>query len=355
MRFSLNNIEVRSVVTVLPNNVSFFRDEIQNYRQPAKTSEKLAKTMGYSEHRVCANHSTVSDFVSSYVNSEYYEPLQPQALIVCTQTPDFIIPNTSSIIHRIMGLENSTATFDLSDGCAGFIRTMMMASMVASQLRHKDTIVCVLGDVLSRFTNISDRNSYPLIGDGISIVELRVVSEVDETVKLQGEIFHDGSGNETISIPAGGARNKIANSDLIERDDWDDDNIRSNAELIMRGRDVFNFTQSTVADFISSFLDKVGYEGKEIIFAHQANRFIIDRLRKKLSLGEEKFPSKVIEKIGNTSSATIPMGLSLDYEAKKIYPGEDFIAIGFGVGLSWGGLKARLSSDFESKIIYGDL
>lgn len=352
MQFKTGHFEVQEIISIIPENISFFDDEIDQYNQGNASSVKLKKAMGYSQHSICSSDATISDFVSKAKIKELFGDnlSQVDALIVCTQTPDFMIPNTASVLHGLLGLKEEVGTFDVSDGCVGYLRGIALASfLLKDESISKVLLVC--GDVLSRWVNRGDRNSFPLIGDAVTLTVLaKTKNSDDDDVNYYGEIYHSGDSCLAISIPSSGSRHKISNSSLISSVD-SEGNMRSPSDLYMKGRDVFNFTQMVVAPFIKNFLTKLKRVECEKVYCHQANLFILKKMRSKLGLSKLELPSYTIENYGNSSSASIPTEIVLNCSDPNNIVNKSAFLCGFGAGLSWGASRIKFSQNFSSNLI----
>ena len=227
--------------------------------------------------------------------------------------------------------------------------------LVSSIMKDKNisNILLFCGDILSRKVSRKDRNSYPLIGDAITLSFFQRKSNVAPELP-NGEIYHNGKCANSLIIHAGGLREPI--SEASSKMNLDEDgNERSRENLFMKGRDVFAFTQSTVATFLKKYYDIAKMRNVEMIFAHQANEFIISRLRNKLNMNSEMFPSTVINKYGNSSSATIPMQIiDSSISGAQIIQGKNILVTGFGVGLSWAAACLYVSKNFSSNLFEGE-
>lgn len=354
MKCDIGNITITHLIGVVPSNVSYFDDEIENYSHDRESSVKLKKVMGYNQHRVVQAATTVSDMAECAFHSlldSGFERNSVDGIVVVTQTPDFQIPSTSSVLHGLFKLRDSCYCVDINDGCTGFIKGLFEAS---SLMRNSDIrrILLVTGDVLSRKVSIKDRNSYPLVGDAVTMC----VIDFDDTTdaKQPLELLFDGQGALTLNIPAGGTKLMCSEQTRLEIPD-DEGNVRSLENLVMQGRDVFTFTQTTVTSFLADFRSRCCVDLPAMYFFHQANLFIIDRMRKALKVAQEQLPTEVISNFGNSSSATIPMAILLAHKEKSELMKDQAVMIaGFGVGLSWGAAIIYLRNLEFCKLIEGD-
>ena len=341
MKAEFSHVRIAGVLGVVPGKVSYFDDELCNYSHTQANSLKLKAAMGYDQHRVADAGTTTSDLTCFGLNrlfTEYgVDPASIDAIFFVSQTPDFLLPATSAYIHGQFAFSKETYCIDINDGCCGYIKALYEGSAFLS-VTTAQRVLIIAGDVLSAKVSRHDRNSFPLIGDAATITLLEKTAEVSQ---LEVELYYDGTGYDKLKIPAGGAR--IECSPATAKLHMDEDgNQRSAEHLVMQGRDVFAFTQTVVPEFMAAFLSNRGLTPQEIdvFLLHQANAFILDRLRLKLGVDKSKVPDLVIRKFGNSSSGTIPMGIATslpDALSTKV------MACGFGVGLSWGAALFELN------------
>lgn len=355
MRTDISNLSITKLVGVVPKNISYFDNEISNYSHDKDSSAKLKKVMGYNQHHIVVKNSTVSDMAVEGFEQLLLDNITPEsidALIVVTQTPDYQIPSTSSLLHGRFGLRRSCYCVDINDGCTGFIKGLFEASSFFRNTEAK-RVLLITGDVLSRKVSPKDRNSFPLVGDAVTLCVIDLaLSESNMSSPL--EIYFDGKGALSLNIPAGGSKLPPSDQTRILCED-EEGNIRSLENLVMQGRDVFTFTQTTVIDFLLKFRDSNCNELPAMYFFHQANLFILDRLRKALKVDANLLPTDVISLYGNSSSATIPMAIVLSFRDKQfICEGKQFMLAGFGVGLSWGAALVKLDKLNFCKLIEGE-
>lgn len=342
MKSSLAGFAITDVVGVVPVTRRHFDDEVGNYSHSAENSARLKATMGYGEHRIEEGARTTSDYASAgfrtLVEAGRIDPALVDVLIFVSQTPDYVIPPTSAVLHGKWGLPQSCACYDINDGCAGFIKGLHLAASLISTGSAK-LVLLVTGDVLSKRVSVHDRNSYPLLGDAVCVSVVRG----SDAGPVPFELYTEGSGHGALIIPAGGARqpSSLETSALHEDDEG---NRRSKDHLVMRGRDVFTFTQTVVPKFIENFVAASGYDPRNIdfFFLHQANAFILDRLRKKFGLDQGSLPDAVVRKYGNSSSATIPLSIVERFSQAGLPGPKKALLCGFGVGLSWGAALVEL-------------
>ena len=226
-----------------------------------------------------------------------------QAIVVCTQNPDFNLPHTAAIVHGKLGLSEDCAAFDISLGCSGFVYglSVLESFMESNGLEHG---LLFTADPYSKVIDENDKNTSLLFGDGAAV-----------TYVSNAPVYT--SGRFTF-----GTRGK--DHDLL---------ICRDGVLSMNGRAIFNFAASTVPKDVRKALEINGLTLDDIDYflLHQGSKYIVDYLTKKLQLPVDKAPF-VAANYGNTVSSSIPFMLQeslANEEHKRI------LITGFGVGLSW--------------------
>lgn len=259
------------------------------------------------------------------------------AIILVTQSPDYILPATSCILQNRLGLNEECFALDISLGCSGWVYGVSVISGLLSTGMMKKGLL-LAGDTLHA-TSSQDKSAYPLFGEAGTVTALEF-REGEEGFK-----FHfatDGNGYEAIIIPDGGFRNQFSEKSL-EVTEIEPGIRRSRMNTILNGMDVFSFGISkapeTIIKLAGNFkidLDKVDY----FVF-HQANKFMNEKIRKKLKLDVTKVPYS-LKNFGNTSSASIPLTILTELKEVVENRKKQFIGCGFGVGLSWGSVFFNL-------------
>jgi 3-oxoacyl-[acyl-carrier-protein] synthase-3 len=226
----------------------------------------------------------------------------------------------------------------------------MQACMLLDCL-HDKKVILINADVLSRRVSHHDRNSHPLIGDGAAITVLESSSNQSN---ILGELLMDGKNGDALRIPAGGFR--LPSSSLTGEMVTDDmGNRRSLDHLHMQGDRVYSFVMSEVPHLIRNVLTRSGLEPQEIshFLMHQPNSFMLNRLAGMLEVGDEKIPSDLVRRFGNSSGASIPLLIATSLQHVFIHETRKVCMAGFGAGLAWGALVMDLGQlDFVEWIDY---
>lgn len=335
MRLKFTDKKISGLLLVLPAREQSFLDDMKNFDFPESRSIKLMKVMGYDKHRLVSDDVCSSDLgihgLRHLIDTSRIEKESIDALVVVTQSPDYLMPPTSSVIQGELGLKEDMFCVDINQGCAGFIVGLIEAFSLLEQ-DSISRVALINVDVMSRKVNAKDRNSYPLIGDAasIAIVDKAAGTEIWANIKM------DGSRRDALMIPAGGMR-LPSSPDTAVVEDAGDGNYRSKDNLKMDGTAVFNFVQTEVPPLIADIMDFSNKSDEDIsAYAfHQPNKFMLEKLADKLGVDRLKVPMDVVERFGNNSGVTIPTVLATNLKHDLLSRSDLYCLAGFGVGLTW--------------------
>ena len=353
MKFEYRNKKVTGILTVVPKKVITFDEEMDNYKADKKRTKRLKEVMGYEQHRIVEDGVCSSDLAVFGMQYLFDKGLLKKddidALILITQSPDYFMPATSNIIQGRLGLSEDVFCLDVNQGCAGYIVGLMQAFSLLDQPEIKK-VVLINSDVLSRKISKEDRNSYPLSGDAASIT---IVEEDEKNSLIQGEIKMDGSRANVLMIPAGGFKMPSTPKTAIMHED-NDGNRRSLDNLVMQGREVFNFVQTEMPPLINNLFERINIKKEEIdwYLVHQPNKFMVEKLAEALEIPFEKMPSNVVTYFGNSSGVTVPTNICFNIGEKLLKSSYKICLAGFGVGLTWGIMILNLGSLEFCEITY---
>lgn len=342
------------MLSILPSNEVMFEDEMHNYSFSEAKSLKLKVAMGFKSKRIVAEDTTTS-FDLAVAGLDYLfendllEKKSIDAVLFVSQSPEYIMPPTSNLIHGKYELDERVICLDINQGCAGFVIGLQQAFMLLN-IEGINKVVLCNADVLSPKVSKFDRNSNPLIGDAAAIT---IIENSSDHNSIVGEIRMDGSGAMALNVPAGGARMPISTETAALYED-SFGNKRSKNHLVMQGDNVFNFVQTKVPEQIKNILETSNdsVDGVDYFLFHQPNRFMLQKLADKLGVSRDKLPSNVVENFGNSSGVTIPvvttfnLGEQLENSELKV------CFSGFGVGLTWGTIIMKIGNLDFCKLIY---
>lgn len=303
---------------------------------------KIFEKTGINDRRIVKDNECASDLgvraCEKIFSSGVIERSEVDCLILCTQSPDYILPATACILQHRLGLSTKCAAFDYNQGCSGFIYGLGIAKGLIDSGQVKNVLL-VTAETYSKYINEGDKSVRTLFGDAAAATLIRAA---DDTAALDRFRYGtDGSGAQSLIVPVGGTRFPLRlNTNLQPRKD-DSGNIRTDADLYMNGPAIFEFSLKRVPELFESMFDEdFTPEMVNYFVFHQANKFMLDALKRRLKLPEEKF-AREFEHCGNTVSSTIPIALKESLKKGKIKTGDMVACIGFGVGLSWAACIVR--------------
>jgi 3-oxoacyl-[acyl-carrier-protein] synthase-3 len=335
--------KISGLLLVLPAHERSFVEEMANFGAPLERTLKLKQVMGYDTHRlvagpVCVSDLAVQGFEHLFASGRLAKD-DVDALILVTQTPDYLLPPTSSIIQGRLGLKHDLFCLDINQGCAGFVLGLMQAFMLLDQPAIRK-VALVNADVLSRKISPQDRNSYPLSGDAASIT---LIERAPGRGVIHANLKMDGSRHAALLIPAGGMRLPSSPETALLKDAGDH-NLRAQDHLRMDGSAVFNFVQVEVPPLIASLLETAGATKDEIDYylCHQPNQFMLQKLADKMGIPHARMPMNVVGKYGNSSGVTIPAAVALNLADRLRIEQLQVVLVGFGVGLTWASMLMTL-------------
>lgn len=343
MKCVISNVQIDSLVTYLPKNIMEMNSLCKLYGE--SNVKSVMNATGVERVHIADVNETSSDMCFDAANflfkQEQINKDEIDGLVFISQTPDYIGPATSVILQNKLGLSQETVCFDISYGCSGYIYGLLQAAiLIGSGVCKK--VLLLAGDTTSKFVNPKDRSQRMVFGDCGSATILS-----SGKGNLGFHICSNGKDFDKVIIPAGGFRMPLTNETQKEIIDIDG-SVRTLQDLYMDSAAVFNFIVKSGKNSIETILEYMKWEKDEVDFyaLHQATKFTINFLRKRLGLTEEKAPTN-IKNYGNTGPATIPLLLSdLCYydSVLQVSNFKKVIMSAYGIGLSWGSVACDLSS-----------
>jgi 3-oxoacyl-[acyl-carrier-protein] synthase III len=322
---------IRQIEYYLPEKVITNKDLEEQFKK--WEADKIYKKIGIAERHVVAQNETAFDlaFKAATKVLKNYDKESIDFLILCTQSPDYFLPTTSCILQDKLGLKKNIGAFDYNLGCSGFIYGLAMAKgLINAGIASR--ILLIMSETYTRHIHPLDLANRTIFGDGAAatIIESSTEEQIFDFI-----LGTDGSGMQNLIVPNGGLR-QPKDPHAVEITNPSGDVSSANC-LYMNGPEIFNFTIDAVPIAFNSVLAKNNVTMDEIDFVifHQANKYMIDYLRKKLAIPEHKFFMDMAD-TGNTVSATIPIGLKKALNQNLIRSGNRVLLCGFGVGYSWG-------------------
>ena len=317
-----NNASIAGIVTVAGDKKVDFLDSYADYNLSEGQAKRLSKVMGLSSRYIVSGEETTSDLcfeaAKKVMAGTGVANKEIGGLIFVSQTPDFSCPATAMSLQDRLGISTSSVCFDLRLGCSGFVYGLATAyGFIEAGL---DNILLCVGDVASKLVDPSDHTVAPIMGDAGSAILIQ--RRPSESVF---NLYSDGSGYSALIVPNSGARR-------------DEKFLGHDPVMNMDGAQVFDFTLKRVPSMIEKIMEEASVTSSDIdhFVLHQPNKYILQNIKKRMKLTDEKVPHLTQSVYGNQNSASIPGTingfLGNGYSRRCLTT----VVAGFGIGLSWG-------------------
>lgn len=342
MKCLIKDIKIRAISTYVPVDILEMSFLTNIYGE--KNIKAVMNATGVERVHVSKIDQTASDMCSDAANllfeKEKITKSNIDGLVFVSQTPDYIAPATSVCLQDRLGLPKDTVCFDISYGCSGYIYGLFQAAVLISS-GACDNVLVLAGDTTTKLINPNDHAQRMVFGDCGSAT---LVSKGDTEIGFH--ICSDGSGYDKVMVPAGGFRTPSTEETRKEYVDLEG-NIRTQENLYMDGTAVFTYIIKCGQESINDLLDFMKWDKKEVDFyaLHQATKFTLSFLRKRLGIDKDKAPINIAN-YGNTGPTTIPLVLtdtSHNESGVDTSKWKRVIMSAYGVGLSWGSIACDLS------------
>ena len=335
----LSGVAIRGIRACVPAATRTLEDE--NLIPDAAERERLMSSIGVRSRHIARPDIMTSDLcqraASSLIAELGWALDSIDVLIMVTQSADFVIPATACALQSRLGL-GSCLAFDINLGCSGYAYGLWTAASLMKTLKiagRPARGLVLAGDVSTSKLLEGDRATIPLFGDAGSATALELDPHADD---MYGVFGTDGSGAAHIMVEAGALKMPLLppkNPHTPEQAAM----LYARSRLHLNGAEVFNFTLKNVPPLVRAIFEAADTDIEHIDYVvfHQANVFMLNHLRKKSGLPEDKVPI-AMETYGNTSSASIPLTLAARLADAFDRP-RSLVVMGFGVGWSWSALK----------------
>jgi len=294
--------------------------------------EWIRSRTGISERRFVREDQATSDLATEAARNALaagnIDPLSLDCLIVATSTPDMYLPATACMVQKNIGAAKAVA-FDMNAVCSSLVFGLEVADNLIRSGKYKRVMV-IGADTYSKILDFADKTTCPLFGDGAGAVILGATEQPKGII--QSIVRSDGNGWELIQIPSSGSRKPITPATIEAKENT----------FKMEGKKVFVFATDVIPEIIAEVTARAGIKPTDLdyIIPHQANVRIIDFISKKTGIGKERFLLN-LDRFGNTAAASVGLALDENLRNGTIKPGHQILIMGFGGGLSWGGLLVR--------------
>jgi len=334
--------KISAIEYVLPELEVTNSELAQDY--PEWTVEKIYGKTGIMSRHIAAPDEFASDLAvkaaEKLFTSREIARDEVDFILYCTQSPDYRLPTTACIIQDRLGLRKSCGALDFNLGCSGFVYGLSLAKGLVETGAARNVLL-LTAETYSKYINPGDRSVRTIFGDAAAATLVR--DDGSGEGYIGPFIFGtDGSGAKNLIVPAGGARKPSTAETAVEHMD-ESGCVRSEDDIYMNGSEIFVFTLGSVPAALNALLQKSGKTMDEVDFFvfHQASKFMLDTLRMKCRIPEQKFVL-AMKNIGNTVSSTIPIAMKDALESGLLKKGMRAVLIGFGVGYSWAACMVEL-------------
>ncbi len=326
-------VRIRAIISCVPHRTADNLADSTGF-EPADV-QKIVRLAGVRHRHVADDSVCSSDLCAAaalaVLDRLDWSPDSIDALIMVTQSPDYLLPSTACILQHRLGLSTNCLAFDIGLGCSGYTYGLMVAAtmMQAGGVRRA---LLLHGETPSRFAHPEDRSVALLFGDAGSATAIE--AQPDEPVgEWHFSLHTDGGGCDDLIIPAGGFRQRIPTCTL--------DNC-----VTMNGANIFNFTIKRVPALIRETLDGAGItpEAVDYFILHQSNQFIMRHLIKKIGVAADKVPFTIGE-FGSAGGPSVPLTITNGQLNRPADTALLLLLVAYGVGLSWGSALIDLPGD----------
>ena len=324
--YALPGVRMRGVVSVAPERKLDNADFVGRFGEDAVRD--VTKMIGVETRYWVPPGQTTSDLCHiagvRLLERLDWAPESVDALIFVSQTPDQRLPATACVLHSRLGLAPHCQAFDVGLGCSGYVYGLWLAATLITAGCGR--VLLMAGETVSLMVDPDDRGTALLFGDAGTATALERDDAAPVTTFVLGT---DGGGAGHLIVPAGGFREPV--EDPRRTGPFNPEH------LYMDGGEVFAFTLRAVPKLVAETLAHAGCTVSDVdaFVLHQANRFMLKHLAKKIGATPEQTPIN-IDRFGNTSSATLPLVLTTDLAERLMEEPARIALVGFGVGYSWG-------------------
>ena len=296
------------------------------------TDDWIKSRTGITKRHIVQEGEATSDMCANIakklLKSSGKTPEEIDIIIIATSTPDHFVVSTAAIVQDKIGAINAWG-YDLTAACTGFIFALETGARLIESGKYKNAII-IGADTMSSIIDYKDRNTCVIFGDGGGGV---LIEQTDDDYGIIDSILKtDGSGNQFLTVPAGGSRKPASETTVKERLHY----------VYQDGKTVFKYAVNRMSEVSKEIIEKNKLSSHDIklFIPHQANQRIIDATARKCGLDlDQVFVN--IDKYGNTTAGTIPIAIDEANKMNLLKSGELLLLAAFGGGFTWGSMLIR--------------
>lgn len=352
-----NHVRLSAICCVVPKEEIRLQDELKYYGNSLDKAHRFAEVSGFESRRVAPEGVTASDLCAQAAERLLMQRTVPRdsidAIIFVSESPDYTVPATASLLQDRLKLTRHCAAFDMTAACSGYIHGLWVAAglIESSSCRR---VLLLAGNTVGRFLDPANRVISPIFGDAGSATLLEYC---DTPTPMSFSLGNDGSRDELFIAPGGGARIPAQGSDPSNNhfnrvvmdpkgNPW---TLGGYAPYWMNGMELFSAVVTIIPKHIREHLNELELTAADLdgLVLHQGNRMMVETIAKKVGVPPEKAPWATLSRYGNQMCASLPAVLCDQFESKisALNPSRIMLCA-FGAGISWGSCVLEMAETF---------
>jgi len=328
---------IRHITYFLPERIVTNEEIVRDF--PEWSVEKITEKVGVKQRHVAADDETATDLAEKaaqrLIEENNIDRSSIDFVILCTQSPDYFLPTSACLLQERLGLREDIGAFDFNLGCSGFVYGLAVAKgLIAGGVA--DNVLLLTSETYNKYLHPRDKGNRTIFGDAASAT---LVSSEGQIEICDFALGTNGKGANNLIVKSGASRLREKQNDVTFDKNG---NPVSSDYLYMNGAQIYVFTQRNVPKVVNEVLEKnhLAKEDIDLFVLHQANQYMLDFLRKKMGIPEDRF-FMFMENVGNTVSSSIPVCLTEAQRENRLKG--NVLLCGFGVGYSWGAVVLKIS------------
>ncbi len=323
---------IKAIDYYLPDRIITNEELVSEF--PEWDADKVTSKTGILERHIVNEEETATDLAyRAALNMFEHYPGTKESIdfiLLCTQSADYKLPTSACILQKRLGLPTTIGALDYDLGCSGCVYGLAIAKgLLLAGIAHN--VLLLTAETYSKYFHPKDKGNRSLFGDGAAatLISTEGFARIGEFA-----LGTNGQGEDNLKVKTGGSRYPYPlNENSIDQNGY----ILSSDYLYMNGPEIFNFTLDSVPPLMDACLKKnmLKKEDIDLFVPHQANKYMLNTLRKVYGIDKEKFYID-LERTGNTVSSTVPIALKNVLENESVKTGQQVLIAGFGVGYSYG-------------------
>lgn len=344
VKFAFDNVQIKGISSVVPEKEFSLLDDKNLYNGDERRIKRVINSSGFLKRRIADKGVTTSDLCfqasKKLLSNLGVDKSEIDALLFVSYTPDYLMPATSYVLHKKLELNPNCICMDIPQACSGYIVGLYQSAMLINSGCKK--VLLLVGDSFSKFSDMFKDNTAPVFGDAGTAT---LIEYNKDAKKMFFNLNSDGNGYDALICENGGFRNPVNKTDF-----YDNGNYIYNSK--MDGGRIFDFTMTHVESNIKELLEFANFSTENIdkFIFHQANKFILENIARKLDIDSSLISTETLTNFGNQCGASIPCTISNVYSEDVSKNAQTCLLSGFGVGLSWASAIVELDKIYCSNL-----